>query len=148
MSKIIHKSIQLPTTCAQAYNRWTLNEESPLFFAPKCSIDMRIGGKYEQYFLLDNKPGLKGSEGCKVLSFIPNKMFSFSWNAPPEIPEVRNQEHKSWVVITFTELEDGVCSVDLYHLGFLEGTAWIETIAYFEKAWDIVLNNLQASLTD
>ena len=148
MSKIIHKSEQLRTTCDQAYNRWTLNDESPLFFAPKCSIEMKIGGKYEQYFLLENESGLKGSEGCKVLGFIPNKMFSFSWNAPPEIPEVRNHEHKTWVVITFTELEDRLCLVDLYHLGFLQGNAWNETITYFEKAWEIVLNNLQASFVE
>ena len=145
MSTIIHKTQLVEAPCQDVYNRWTNNDESPKFFAPKCHIELKIGGKYEQYFMLENEPGLKGSEGCKVLSFIPNHMFSFSWNAPPHIPEVRNHTHKTWVVIWFIEQPNGHCLVNLYHLGFLDGPAWEETIAYFENAWDRVLNSLEKS---
>ena len=145
MNKIIHKTCIVPAIPQEVYDRWTTNEGSILFFASKCDIELKIGGKYEHYFLLDNEPGLQGSEGCKVLSYIPNKMFSFSWSAPPHIPEVRNHDHKCWVVVLFNEYEHSSCLVELFHMGFLEGEAWDETHQYFENAWEIVLNNLKES---
>ena len=145
MSAIIHKTKLISASQLDVYHRWTSNEESPKFFAPKCHIELKIGGPYEQYFALENEPGIQGSEGCTILSYLPNQMLSYSWNAPPHIPEVRNHAHKAWVVIWITERPNNQCTVDLYHLGFLNGPAWDETIQYFENAWDQVLENLATS---
>jgi uncharacterized protein YndB with AHSA1/START domain len=48
----------------------------------KVKIDLVIGGRYE--WLWD---GETGSNDCQVLSFIPDRMISFSWNAPPSHSE-------------------------------------------------------------
>ncbi len=91
-----------------------------------------------------NQPkGLRGSEGCKILDFIPQKMLSFSWNAPPSIPEIRNKDYKTMVSVFFKSLKDGKTAITLVHHGFLKGEKWIEYHKYFEKAWDIVLNRFK-----
>ncbi len=106
------------------------------------NIELKIGGKFEILFLLDNKPGLKGSEGCKILSFLPEKMFSFSWNAPPHIPEIRDLTYKTWVVVEFIEINKHSTNIKISHLGWLQGEKWDETYRYFENAWPKVLEAL------
>ena len=106
-------------------------------------MDLTPGGPYEIYFVLDNPEGTRGGEGNTVLSFIPRKMLSFSWNAPPSIPEVRNHTHKTWVVIQLEAVDTGQTRVSLDHLGWLDGQKWDETYTYFDRAWDIVLDSLE-----
>ncbi|MFT5050637.1 MAG: hypothetical protein ACI8QZ_002039 [Chlamydiales bacterium] len=47
----------------------------------RTNIELAIGGPYE--WLWDEK---EGSNGCQVLSYIPKRMISISWNAPPASP--------------------------------------------------------------
>lgn len=88
----------------------------------------------------ENK-GKRGSEGCVVLSFIPERMLSFTWSAPPEFPSVRKE--RTWVILEFENLRDNIVLVKLTHLGWKEGKEWDEVYAYFDKAWDIVLTRLK-----
>ena len=101
-------------------------------------IDLAIGGRYEWLF-----DGQVGSNGCQVLSYLPNRMLSFTWNAPPTQAEQR--EKRTWVVVDFQESGDGT-AVTLTHLGFGDGPGWDETQAYFENAWDYVLTTLKGNL--
>ena len=101
-------------------------------------IDLAIGGRYE--WLWDGK---MGSNGCQVLSYIPNRMVSFSWNAPPSLG---TRDKHTWVVVEFSEADAGGTDVRLTHLGFAEGEAWDETMAYFEKAWDVVLGRFTENM--
>ncbi len=144
--KCIHKTIVLQASLEDVWGKWTTHKGLKTFFGLDNRIEFIPGGPFEILFLLDNPPGTQGGEGNKILSFLPQKMLSFSWNAPPSIPEVRNHEHKTWVVVQFDELSGGKIQVTLDHLGWLDGPAWDETIDYFEKAWDLVLDNLQESL--
>lgn len=110
-------------------------------------MELTPGGPYEIYFLLENPEGTRGGEGNTVLSFLPPKMLSFTWNAPPSIPEVRNHIHKTWVVVQLEKIDSKNTKVSLDHLGWLAGEKWDETYAYFDRAWDIVLNSLKDSLS-
>ncbi|MEM8995261.1 MAG: SRPBCC domain-containing protein, partial [Acidobacteriota bacterium] len=109
----------------------------PQFGAFKAHIDLAVGGRYEWLF-----DGAVGSNGCQVLSYVPDRMISFSWNAPPDHGENRDQH--TWVVVEF-EPRDGGTAVRLTHLGFGEGTQWDETLAYFENAWVSVLTLLKTN---
>ena len=57
------------------------------FFAPDCKVDLRPDGKYEMYFNPEAPWGERGGEGLRVMSVQPMKMFSFTWNAPPHLPD-------------------------------------------------------------
>lgn len=146
---ISDKQIVVETTVLatpkQVFDRWTTNAGIRQFFAKDCQVELKPGGKFEMYFIADAEPGLKGSEGCKVLSYLPDRMFTFNWNAPPHLMEVRNHPHKTCVVILFDDLGDGSTRVELTHLGWLEGGQWDEVFEYFEKAWVTVLGWLQES---
>ena len=141
MEKHIYKEIIIPTRISKVWNAWTVKEELIKFFAPEAEIELKLGGKFEMYFLLDNPPGTRGGEGNKILSFVPHKMLSFEWNAPPQFPDVR--EEKTYCVVFFDKLDLNSTKIRFYHLGWQEGDEWDQVYNYFQKAWDYVLENLK-----
>ena len=116
---------------------------------PPSRVELRPGGHYELYFRADAPYGVRGGEGCRVLSFLPGRMLSFTWNAPPEQPATR--ERHTWVVLEFDERpEERATVVRLSHLGWPQSEwdaaerGWQETYAYFERAWTMVMDMLEA----
>lgn len=145
-NKQIFKSKVLKASPKQLWDKWTTHEGLLTFFGADNKIELIPGGAFEIYFLMDNEYGLRGSETCKVLSFLPEQMLSFSWNAPPNIPEIRNHPHSTWVVVTFEAISENESKVKLTHLGWLDGDDWNKTYEYFDQAWGFVLDNLEKSL--
>lgn len=129
---------------AEVYRLMTTAEGIKAFLGVESEIELAIGGKYEWYFgrAMGLPQGQQGSDGCQILSYVPNEMLSFSWNAPPTIPVER--ERRSWVVITFADSERGGTDVTLTHLGFGTTGRWNEVRAYFVSAWPKVLGALAA----
>lgn len=143
--KIVKKAL-VPLPVSQVWDKWTTSDGLLSFFGEKNNIEMLPGGKYEIYFLMDNPYGLRGSEGCEVLSYLPNKMFSFTWNAPPSFPEIRKSDYKTWVVIEFEESGDLQTQLTLTHLGWPENKTWNPVFDYFDHAWGTVLDWLLKSI--
>ena len=104
----------------------------------RADIELKIGGKFEWLF-----DGVTGSNGCQILSYVPDRMISFSWNAPPT--QAANRHKRTWVVVELSPVEGGT-RVRLTHLGFGEGPEWQETYEYFEAAWKHVLSTFKANL--
>ncbi len=144
-ARILHKSVFVRSSLDQVWWKWATHAGLATFFGADNLIDLRPGGPFEIYFLMENPIGLRGGEGNLVLSYLPQKMLSFSWNAPPTIPEVRDHEHKTWVVIQLEQRSPNTIQVALDHLGWLDGPAWDEAYEYFNNAWDIVLKSLTES---
>ncbi len=143
--KQIIKSQLIQCDTKTAWWKWTTHEGLKTFIGMDNKVELQPGGAFEIYFLMDNQPGTRGGEGNQVLSFIPEEMLSFTWNAPPTIPEVRNHDHRTWVVVNFNALDPVTTEVVLKHVGWLDGEKWDETVAYFENAWDIVMKSLAES---
>ncbi len=123
----------------EVWAAWTSNEGITSWWAPpKTNIDLRVGGPFEIHFSLEEPVGLQGSEGCRILAYVPGESLSFTWNAPPHLPL---RETNTWVVLTFTEQQAGT-AVRLVHTGFLEGPDWDDYMAYFDDAWGYVLGLL------
>ncbi len=144
-AKCLHKSKLIHADLETIWKKWTTHAGLKTFIGLDNKVDLTPGGPYEIYFLPDNPEGTRGGEGNRVLSFLPQKMLSFTWNAPPSIPEVRNHPHRTWVVIQFKKVDTDQTKVSLDHLGWLNGEKWDETYAYFDNAWDIVLDSLEES---
>lgn len=141
----IHKTITAPCNLATMWQKWTTHQGLLTFFGNDNLIELTPGGAFEIYFLLDNPAGLRGSEGCKVLSFLPNQMFSFSWNAPPHFEQVRASAYKTWVVVLFEQVEPNQTRVLLTHLGWPQDPLWLPVYQYFNQAWNVVLHRLKES---
>lgn len=121
---------------------WTSSEGLASWWTDKARIDLRIGGHFEILFATDQPWGRRGSEHCRILSYLPGRMLSFSWNAPPHLDRTRDQH--TWVVLEFEPSGAGT-RVRLTHTGWPEAAwaeepQWAETYAYFQRAWSFVLD--------
>lgn len=138
--------IEVPISVKDAWEHFTIHHKIKRFFGVENQVEIKQGGPYEIYFDINAPIGQRGSENCKVLSFLPHKMLSFTWNAPPHIPTVRNHSYKSFVVITFESINENQSLVQLTHTGWLyEEEEWKATHRYFKQAWQFVLKQLKES---
>ena len=131
----------MPATRAEVWRAWTTSEGVVTFFAQAANIRLEPGGAFELYFDTEAPPGLQGSEGMRVLSYLPGEMLSFEWNAPPRFPELRNGP-RTWVVVRLDDVGARATRVRLAHLGWRGGGEWDQVHSYFDRAWDTVLRRL------
>lgn len=139
--RILRKEMMVPAGLAEVWEAWTTTEGVQTFFSSEAKVELAIGGAYEIYFLFDQPYGSRGSEGCRVLSYLPTEMLSFSWNAPPEFGQLRGRH--TIVVLRFEEIEPGKVKVMLWQHGWGRGENWDKLCDYFDKAWAHVLSNLK-----
>ena len=137
MERTIFGEVTVPAGLDEVWAAWTTEEGAKSFFAPDCRIELAPDGPYEMYFNLDAPAGERGGEGLRVLAVQPKKMFSFTWNAPPTLPEVRGQ--RTHVILRFYEDGPELTRVTLRHAGWGEGGQWDEAFEYFESAWNKVV---------
>ena len=143
LSRILDKQVVVAAPVAAVWRAWTTHEGAATFFAPRAKIVVAIGGAYELYFDPSAPAGQRGSEGMRVLSFLPERMLSFSWNAPPKFPRLRGGTEHTWVVVTLQPEGARRTRVTLSHLGWRRGGEWPQLHAYFDRAWGLVLARLQ-----
>lgn len=133
---------------ADVWKALTTGEGWKSFLQVDNKIELRPGGPLELYFMPDAPEGGRGSEGCMFLSYVPQEMVSFTWNAPPTLPHARGE--RTWVVIRLEQISPAQTRVRLDHLGFAEKAAefpdhkaeWEQTRAYFARAWPMVVGAL------
>lgn len=140
----IRKETVIAASPEEVFAAWTDGGAFSAMHAPDlpeatANIELAIGGLYE--WLWDGK---MGSNGCQVLSYVPDRMLSFSWNAPPDQPESRAA--RTWVVVEFEPVRGGRTHVTLTHLGFGEQLHWADTFEYFSEAWPRVLARFKKHL--
>lgn len=139
-SAIAHECV-VPAERAKVFEAFSTTAGVRSFFSANARVEPRIGGPFEIYFDMSAPEGSRGSEGCRVLSLVPDEMLSFSWNAPPKWPEIRWQ--RTYVVVQFSDAGEKQTRVRLLHLGWKGGKEWNEVHDYFDKAWPRVLANLK-----
>lgn len=140
--RAVTAQVEVPAPLADVWEAWTTEAGARTFFAPACRIDLRPGGAYEMLFNLDAEPGLQGGEGNRLLAIQPGKLLSFSWNAPPELPTVRDQ--RTHVTVRFAAVGLQITHVWLRHDGWGAGGEWDRALGYFERAWgQVVLPRLR-----
>lgn len=134
------KEAEVAAPPIDVWSAWTSNEGMAAWWGPPTTdIELAIGGSFEILFDMDQPEGLRGSEGCKILAYVPGESFSFTWNAPPHLAL---RSVNTWVVLTFTESSTGT-AVRLVHTGFLDGPDWDAYMEYFDNAWGFVLGLLR-----
>jgi len=144
----------------RVWQAWTRQEELGAWFGSDARFELRIGGPFEIYFA-PGPGGARGSEGCRVLSYLPGRMLSFTWNAPPDQP---TRGWHTWVVVELANIDSvkAVTRLRLTHTGWpkVEGDVqssdaasgkpdaaqWQETFNYFQRAWPQVMTALERHL--
>jgi uncharacterized protein YndB with AHSA1/START domain/predicted enzyme related to lactoylglutathione lyase len=141
----IRRRADVPAAPRQAWDLWATSEGLSQWWTSHNRIEMRPGGYYEIHFMPDERWGDRGGDWCRVLSFLPGRMLSFTWNAPPMF---KTRPLHTWVVLTFDPTPTGT-NVELSHLGWPESglgdeaSDWPATYRYFEEAWATVMDLYQ-----
>ena len=144
MDRTIRFEVTVPAPRSALWRAWTTESGVSTFFAPACKIDLQPGGAYEMYFNQEAPAGEKGGEGMILLAVQPEKMLSFTWNAPPHLASVRGE--MTHVSLRFFETEPGETLVQLVHDGWGEGGEWDQAFDYFISVWgEVVLPRLKYS---
>lgn len=139
--RVVVKEVVVSATLDQAWAAWTTREGVMGFFAPDARIDARVGGAFNIYMDAGAAPGMKGADDMRYMALQPKTMISFDWNAPPSLPEARQQ--RTFVIVRFAPVDDKSTKVTLHYLGWGDGGEWDKSYAYFDRAWGFVLANMK-----
>jgi uncharacterized protein YndB with AHSA1/START domain len=139
--RAITKQVVVKAGVDAVWNAWTTTAGVKTFFAPDALVEARPDGPFQIYINPYAAPGMKGADDMRVLGVQDRKMISYTWNAPPSLPEARAQ--RTVVIVRFKPLGDNETQVTMTHLGWGDGGQWDQAFDYFNKAWDTVLGNLQ-----
>ena len=137
----IVKDAVVKAPVAEVWKAWTTSEGIVSFFAPGAVVDARPDGAFQVHMNPYAEPGLKGADDMRVLAVQEKKLLSFTWNAPPHLPEARAQ--RTVVVVRFEPVDEKQTTVRLTHSGWGDGGQWDQAYQYFDRVWGNVLANLQ-----
>lgn len=133
MERQLRFEIDLEAPIEDVWAAWTTEEGARAWFAPECRIDLLPGGAYEMYWELQRPEGQQGSDEMIVLSAQAPELLSFTWNAPVDMGDLRQQ--RTHVTVRLEALDGQRTRLHFCEDGWGAGDAWDERYAYFERAW-------------
>jgi uncharacterized protein YciI/uncharacterized protein YndB with AHSA1/START domain len=139
-ARVLHKQVVVKGSLDAVWHAWTTSQGFQDFSGAEAHIDLKIGGPFEILWNPDQSSKARGSEGMRILSYLPKQMLSFEWNAPPTFGPLRQQ--RTWVVVTLKPVGADQVEVTLDHAGWGSGADWDKLYAYFDEAWGFVLDRL------
>lgn len=143
MHRELRQSLTVNAPVPYVWALWTTDEGVRLFFAPDSKIELKPRGAYELYFM-EGEPGTRGSEGCTIVDIDSQRSLSFTWNFPPTLPTIRHRH--TLVTVSFRPTRNGGTHLAVVQTGWEKGEEWEKGLAYFERAWSIVLHRLAWSI--
>lgn len=139
--RILRTQLLLDAPLEDVWNAWATEEGVKSFFAPGCRIEPRVDGAYEILFNPAGEPGQRGAEGMRILVYEPRQRLAFTWNAPPDLPNVRAQ--RTLVTLDFEAQGEKRTRLTFTQAGWGAGPEWDKAYAYFDRAWGgVVLPSL------
>lgn len=142
--RMITEKITVNASVDDVWKAWTTSDGIKTFFAPDAIVEARVGGPFAIYIDPFAPPGMKGADDMVFLAVQDKRMLSFTWNAPPSLPEARKQ--RTVVVVRFVGRGDTLTDVTINHMGWGEPASdgeWGKAYDYFAKSWPNVLKNLK-----
>jgi uncharacterized protein YndB with AHSA1/START domain len=141
VERAIHKEVRVEAPVDAVWRAWTTTEGVKSFLAPDAHVEARVLGPFRIYFNPFAPAGQKGEDDGMFLALQDRRMLSFTWSAPPHLPEARAQ--RTYVTVRLQELGESATQVHVYHGGWGDGGEWEDAYAYFDRAWVQVLASLQ-----
>ena len=144
--RVIRHEVVIDAPLSEVWNAWTTEEGLKRWTGYSSKIELRVGGAFEWVMLPENPRGLRGTEGCQILTYLPERLFSFSWNATPTMTELRKQGARAHVVIELDEIATDRVKLSLSMLGFGKSEEWEHFHDSFERGWQFFLGKLKNQL--
>lgn len=137
--------IDINAPVEEVWRQWTTSEGIRNFFAPASKLELRPLGSFDIYFAPDLPAGQRGAEGNFFLAIQENEMLTFTWDAPIDWPQIREQ--RTFVTLRFKRLSPSKTRLTFSQSGWGIGPDWDAVFSYFDAAWSkVVLPNLKYSL--
>jgi len=137
----IDKQVVVPAPIEAVWQAWTSKAGIESFFAPEAEVEARVGGAFHIHIDPYGAPGMKGADDMRFMALQPPTMLSFDWNAPPSLPQARQQ--RTFVIVRLAALDGQSTRVSLHHTGWGDAGEWDQAFVYFDRAWGTVLGNLR-----
>jgi len=141
----VHEKI-VNAPLSAVWNAWTTPEGIRSFLAADARIQLMRGGAFELLFDPDAPAGSRGTEGCRVLSYLPRQMLSFEWIAPADYAELRSRRMR--ILLKVDPASGGGVRVRLTQSGWGEGEDWEALYQHYQTMWPQVLERLADTLSD
>ena len=144
VERAINEKITVKAGVDEVWKAWTTTDGIKTFFAPDANVKLRVDGPFQIFINPLAEPGMKGADDSRIIGFQNKKMLSFTWNAPPSLPQARKQ--RTVVIVRFIARGDALTDVSVHHVGWgdgNDGVEWDKTFDYFSKTWPNVLKNLK-----
>jgi uncharacterized protein YndB with AHSA1/START domain len=132
--RVLQAAFEVNAPTEKAWSAWATPEGVKTFFAPGCNIEPKVDRAYDIYLDPTARPGSRGAEGMRIVSYEPNRRIAFTWNAPATIPEIRGQ--RTLVVLEFKPAGANRTQVRFTEMGWGEGEQWDKAYDYFDHAWN------------
>jgi len=135
LDRNIHIETIVNAPVAEVWKAWTTQKGLESFLAPECRIDLRVNGTLDIYFHPEAPEGQRGAENLHILAVEHNRLFSFTWKNPAELPEIGKQQ--THVMLKFFPYgkADSKTKLVLIHDGWGDGEIWDQAYRYFIKEW-------------
>jgi len=141
--RVVRHAARVAAPVEDVWWAWTTDAGIRSWLVDDSRVELRVGGPYEWYFLTEAAPGEQGSEGCRVIGYQEPTLLTFTWNAPPHLPEARAQRSVVLLRLRPDDADEGTL-VELTQLGWGDGGQWDEAYDYFDAAWRRVLDRIVA----
>ena len=132
--RVLRAELDLSHSIDAVWSWWTTEAGIKSFFAAGARIEPRVDGELDVLFSPDSPPGQRGAEGLRIIAFEPSRRFVFTWNAPPDQPEIRAQ--RTIVEVRLAPLPSGGTRLTFLHWGWGSGAQWDKAYDYFDKGWN------------
>jgi uncharacterized protein YndB with AHSA1/START domain len=143
--KILGLYLRINAPLDSVWERVSTEKGIKKFFAPACRFAPKVLSLFEIHFAPGAPEGQRGAENNRILAIQDKQMISFTWDAPPQWPEIR--KHRTLVAIRLYKIKDNETLVTLSQTGWGVGPEWNAVYDYFSNAWaGFVLPNLKYSL--
>ena len=143
--KAVNLFIRINSPLDSVWSRWSSEKGIKKFFAPACNYELKTLGQLDIFFAPQAPAGQRGAENNRILAVDEKKMVSFTWDAPPQYPEIRKQ--RTVVTVRFYPTSPKETLVTLTQTGWGQGGDWETVRNYFNGAWaGFVLRILKYSL--
>ena len=144
--RVLEKEMTVRSTLEKAWETWTTTEGAKKFFSENALVELYPGGPFEIHFNMEAEYGTKGSEDCKILSYLPKEYLCFEWNAPPDFGDIRYI--KTQVALRFEEISPDQVKIKFTQFGWGKSDKWNELFDYFDRAWSFVLDNFKKAVEE
>lgn len=136
----------VPATLGEVWKAWSTDRGVRSFLTPGSQIGIAVGGPYELVFDPDAPEGERGTEGCKLLSYLPEQMISFEWRPPPSFPKLR--KNKTRIILKMGPHPSGGVWINLVQAGLGRGKRWDALYDYLDQEWGKALDRLNRRFSE